>query len=198
MTPHQYYFPYFFNIDDFNKSLKEIGLVSYLTPENGVDASQLVIGKIDSDSISAKVVEIKSQTTLMIQDESLIYWQTDYNLIKINKLSLLDSSDIFIIETDTIRLNIDELGISKQVNVLKLKSLVTFTRIEELQYEQDYYEQFVIVIIDRGQLKSIPFEWFNKTGGDWGYVWPATARIDTKTNKLYGRGMRMSDFVLDL
>jgi hypothetical protein len=73
---------------------------------------------------------------------------------------------------------------------------VTFVRKEDLTYHQEYFERFAIVIINTSDINIIPFDWFNKTGGDYGYVWPATARMEK--NRLYGQGMRMANFSLEL
>lgn len=90
------------------------------------------------------------------------------------------------------------LGQNRFDTHLDLDDFVTYVRKENLKYDQNYYEKFVLVFIAKGSITIIPFDWFNKSGGDYGYVWPATAQFEKEKNKLYGRGMRMSNFVIDI
>ena len=53
-------------------------------------------------------------------------------------------------------------------------------------------------MIDQININIIPFDWFNTTGGDYGYVWPAVAQINLKNFELTGKGMRMADFKVQL
>ena len=90
------------------------------------------------------------------------------------------------------------LGHNKIDTGLDLIDFVTYIRKQDLKYDQDYYEKFVIVFINKDHINILPFDWFNKSGGDYGYVWPATAQFDKERNKLYGQGMRMGDFTVDI
>ena len=90
------------------------------------------------------------------------------------------------------------MGYHKLDTKLDLIDFITYIRKEDLKYDQDYYERFVIVVINRDDISIIPFDWFNKSGGDYGYVWPAVARFDKDKSKLYGQGMLMADFTLDI
>src|SRR5205085_5183894 len=91
-----------------------------------------------------------------------------------------------------------QLGQNHLNNTLGLKDFATFIRKEDLKYDQEHFERFVIVTINQSCISLIPFDKFNKTGGDYGYVWPAIARVDKNTKKLYGQGMRMADFEVDI
>jgi hypothetical protein len=104
----------------------------------------------------------------------------------------------FMIDNERLDLRQFSLGQNKFKSSLDINELVLFARKTELKYNQDYYEKFVIVVIDLDKIEITPFDWFNKTGGDFGYVWPAVARYDRKNRKLYGRGMRMNDFVIEI
>jgi hypothetical protein len=57
-----------------------------------------------------------------------------------------------------------------------------------------YYETFAIVVTENKSIDIIPFDWFNKTGGDYGYMWPATAQVNIQNRELESKGMRMADF----
>ena len=136
--------------------------------------------------------------TLMVQDDKLFYWSTDYDTIDITQIELSALVDTIIKINQKIDLLQFSFGHNKFDTDLDLTDFVTYTRKENLKYDQDYYERFVLVFINKGDINIIPFDWFNKTGGDYGYVWPATAQFDKERNKLYGQGMRMTDFVIDL
>ncbi len=136
--------------------------------------------------------------TMMMLNNDLLYWHTEYDKIKLFKVSLNQLSGKSLILQEVI--DISELNFGhNNVNIgLNISSFATFLRKENIKYHLDYYEKFVIVVIEGNNLQIIPFDWFNNTSGDYGYVWPATARLDETKSKLYCQGMRMSDFVIDL
>jgi hypothetical protein len=196
MTELQYYFPYFFQLDTFNKDLKQFGLSSYVTYNSKTQLPDDLL--IASPGTKEPLLTIPFGATLMVQGDKLFYWKTDYDFIDITQVELNHLSD----GTNFLNSKIDLTNLSSGHNAaqtdLDFKNLVTFVRKEDLKYPQDYYEKFVIVIINRNDIHIIPFDWFNKTGGDYGYVWPATARLDTAKCKLHGQGMRMADFTVQL
>jgi hypothetical protein len=194
MTPFQHFFPYFFDLDKFNKELKPLQLYSYVTSESKTKMPEsLVLSKHGSKDV---LLSISFGTTLMVQGDKLLFWQSDYDLLDISVIQLINISQ----QPNQLNRKIDllkfKLGHNQIDHYLNLCDFVTFVRKEDLKYEQDYYEKFVIVIINNDDINIIPFDWFNKTGGDYGYVWPATARLDK--GKLYGQGMRMNDFTVEL
>ena len=136
--------------------------------------------------------------TLMVQNDKLLYWSTDYDTLDITQIQLSSLSDTPIKTNKKIDLLKFSLGHNKADIGLDLNDFVTYVRKEDLKYDQDYYEKFVLVFINKDDINILPFDWFNKTGGDYGYVWPATAEFDRDRNKLHGQGMRIGDFVIDI
>ena len=194
MTPTQYYFPYFFHLDNFNKEVKPFGLAASVTYNNKTEMpDMLVLTRKNSKNV---LNSIPFGATLMVQGDKLLYWKTDYDFLDITQVHLDDAASTPKQLQERIDLMEYKIGHNEFANNLELRDFVTFVRKEDLTYQQDYYERFVIVIINKNDINVIPFDWFNKTGGDYGYVWPATARMDK--NKLYGQGMRMDNFTVDL
>lgn len=194
MTPTQYYFPYFFYLDNFSKVVKPFGLAASVTYNSKTEMpDMLMLTRKGSQDV---LYSIPFGATLMVQDDKLFFWKTDYDLLDITQVRLDDGANT----TKRLNQRIDLLkfktGHNEFATDLDLRDLVTFVRKEDLTYQQDYYEKFVIVIINNNDINIIPFDWFNKTGGDYGYVWPATARLDK--GKLYGQGMRMDNFTVEL
>ena len=134
----------------------------------------------------------------MVHNDNLSYWSTDYDTLDINQIQLNNLSDTIQKKNQKINLLQFSLGRNKFVTDLDLTDFVTYIRKEDLKYDQDYYEKFVLVFINKSEINIIPFDWFNKSGGDYGYVWPATAQVDKEKGKLYGHGMRMEDFKIDI
>jgi hypothetical protein len=195
MTEPQHYFPYLFNIDTFNKELKSFCLSSYVTYNSKTELpDDLLISRHRSKEA---LLTIPFGATIMVQGDKLFYWKTDYDLIDLTQVNLnhIDSGNFLNNKIDLASFSVGH----NPVNInLDLQNMVTFVRKEDLKYQQDYYEKFTIVIINMGDINIIPFDWFNKTGGDYGYVWPAIARLDTSNCKLYGHGMRMDEFKVQL
>jgi hypothetical protein len=194
MTPVQYFFPYFFHLDKFNKELKPFQLYSDVTYDSKTKMPDSLI--LSNQGSKDVLLEIAFGTTLMVQEDKLLFWKTDYDLLDISEIqlgNLTGPRNPLNQKIDLLKFNLGHNQIDLDLN---LSDFVTFVRKEDLKYQLDYYEKFVIVIINNDDINIIPFDWFNKTGGDYGYVWPATARLD-KT-KLYGQGMRMNNFTVEL
>jgi hypothetical protein len=196
MTPNQHYFPYFFQLDTFNKELKTFGLSSLVTYDSKTQLPNTLL--ITQLGATLELLSIPFGATIMIQDNNLFYWQTDYDRIDIKQIALATLAETAIIQDFKIDLLRFSLGRNHMETKLDLNDLVTFVRKKDLKYDQDYYDQFVIVLLDKQVINIIPFDWFNKNGGDYGYVWPAIAKLDKKKCKLYGQGMRMKDFTIEL
>lgn len=202
MTPSQFYFPYFFNLDKFNKALSPFGLSSYVTnndktkmPEDLIITEKKALSFLKSKTT---LLTIPFGATLMVHNDKLNYWSTDYDTLDITQIQLSSLSNTPITTNKKIDLLKFSLGHNKVDTGLDLNDFVTYVRKEDLKYDQDYYEKFVLVFINKDDINILPFDWFNKTGGDYGYVWPATAQFDKERNKLYGHGMRMGDFTVDI
>ena len=160
----------------------------------------LIIQKTDFGSLKSSIsfLTIPFGATLMVQEDKLNYWSTDYDTLDISQIQLSNLSEPSIIINKEINLLNFSLGHNKINTGLDLNDFVTYVRKESLKYDQAYYEKFVLVFINNDDITILPFDWFNKTGGDYGYVWPATAQFDKERNKLYGHGMRMGDFTVDI
>ncbi len=199
MTPSQFYFPYFFTLDKFNKAISPFGLSSHITFNDKTEIiDSLVITKKDLFKSMPTLLEIPFGATIMVQNNILTYWSTDYDILNISQFGLSNLSDTIQIKNQKVSLLQFSLGHNKLDTDLDLVDFVTYIRKEDLKYDQDYYEKFVLVFINKGDINIIPFESFNKSGGDYGYVWPATAQLDKEKGKLYGQGMRMGDFEIDI
>lgn len=194
MTPTQYYFPYFFYLDNFSKEVESFGLAASVTYNSKTEMpDMLMLTRKGSQDV---LYSIPFGATLMVQDDKLFFWKTDYDLLDITQINLGDGANTTKHPNQRIGLLKFKTGHNEFATDLDLRDLVTFVRKEDLTYQQDYYEKFVILIINKNDINIIPFDWFNKTAGDYGYVWPATARLDKE--KLYGQGMRMDNFTVEL
>ena len=182
MTSQQYYFPYFFDLTIFNDSLMTFGLFAKQTINSKTQLpDRLDIFQIETNN---SVLTIPFGVTLTISNDAIIYWTMEYDTIDLTKFNLNLPGDIQGTKTERLDLRQFSLGQNKFKSSLDINELVLFARKTELKYNQDYYEKFVIVVIDLDKIEITPFDWFNKTGGDFGYVWPAVARYDRKNRKL--------------
>jgi hypothetical protein len=194
MTPTQYYFPYFFHLDTFNKEVKEFGLTTSVTYNSKTEMPDtLLLSRKGSNDV---LLSIPFGTTLMVQADKLFYWKAGYDFLEIIQVQLTDLVNTTKHLNERIGLLKLKIGHNEFATNLDLRDLVTFVRKEDLTYQQDYYEKFAIVIINTSDINIVPFDWFNQIGGDYGYVWPAIARMDK--NRLYGQGMRMANFSVEL
>lgn len=202
MTPLQFYFPYFFDLNIFNKALSPFGLSSYVTynektkmPEEFIVTEKKALNFLKSKT---KLLTIPFGSTLMVQNKKLNCWSTNYNILDITQIQLSNFVNTPVVTNKKIDLLNFSLGHNKIDLGLDLNDFVTYIRKEDLKYDQDYFEKYVLVFIDKDNINILPFDWFNKTGGDYGYVWPATAQFDKERKKLYGQGMRMDKFTIEL
>ncbi|MFZ4798636.1 MAG: hypothetical protein ACOYMA_14150 [Bacteroidia bacterium] len=202
MTSKQYYFPYFFDLKSFNKELAQIGLTSYVILNDKIKMpSELVIVKkyfLNFKKSEKRLLTIPSTMTLTLQNNKLFYWPTDHNTLDIMQADFVDLDSPPKILNTKIDLQKLTAGMNTLKTRLDISMLPTFVRIDTLRYDQDYYETFAIIIVEPETVKIIPFDWFNKTGGDYGFVWPATARVDIEKGILYGQGIRMLEFMVDI
>ena len=194
MTPTQYYFPYFFQLDHFNKEVQSFGLSASVTYNSKTEMPDILLltRKGSHDFLHS----VPFGATIMVQGDKLLYWKTDYDLLDITEVQLGETANTLKHLSEQIDLLKFKIGHNKLETALDLKDFVTFVRKENLTYQQDYFERFAIVLINDSDINIIPFDWFNKTGGDYGYIWPATARMDK--SRLNGQGMRMENFTVEL
>jgi hypothetical protein len=64
---------------------------------------------------------------------------------------------------------------------------------------ETYWADWVLVILwpREDKIEIVSLDWFNKSGDDFGYVWPTRVARSKKDGRLYGQGIRMANFVLD-
>jgi hypothetical protein len=202
MTAAQFYFPYFFNPAKFNEALSPFDLSSYMTYNDKTKMPEDLIitekGGFKFFKIKTPLLTIPFGATLMIQNDQLNYWSTGYDRLDITQIQLSNLAKAPIQKSKEIDLLKFSLGHNKFDIGLELNDFVTYVRKEDLKYDQDYYEKFVLIFINKDDIHIFPFDWFNKTGGDYGYVWPATAQFEKEGNKLHGQGMRMKNFTIDI
>lgn len=190
LTSKQFYFPYFFNEHDFRKLISPFNL----TTEVKFNEKTKMASELDLINNYEAKLTIEFGQSLMIENEKLIIWTTDNDTLTIKKFDLEFKSEPEIIEIEILKL---ELGTNLIVNNLSLTNFVTYIRSNKIKYDLDYFESFAVVVISDNVVEMIPFDWFNEKGGDYGYVWPALAQIDTNGN-LIGSGMRMENFKTEL
>lgn len=202
MTSEQYYYPYFFNQSVFNNSIEKFGLnTKAIFDKKTKLTKELIITKKNKFKIFSnekELLKIPFGTFLMIVENELIYWNVDEEILNIYKINLIELDEN--VEPTNSQINVSEmiLGTNIHQTNLELNNFVTFVRKNDLKYDLPFYEKYVIAIIENEVIKLIPFDKFNKLGGDYGYVWPAIAKIDLESKILYGKGMRMDDFELQI
>jgi len=62
-----------------------------------------------------------------------------------------------------------------------------------------YWSDHILIILRPriAQVEMIGLDWFNKSGDDFGYVWPTRIARSKRDERFYGQGIRMANFVLD-
>jgi len=193
ITPTQYCFPYFFDELEFKGNIEQFGLQYKLSfdEEKGGYLPLILFNHQDFN------LSINYFTYLMFDlNRNLMIWNTEEDMINISKMSINDG----LVNKTDFKINLKDLPAGKnKLNAdYGLSNFVTYVRKSDIKYELDCYENFAIVIIDNGSINIIPFDWFNKTGGDYGYVWPATAKLNLRSFELAGKGMRIGDFKIQL
>lgn len=194
LTNRQYYFPYFFDEYDFKKSISAIGLtceIDFSSKTNMAERLRLLN--------NGQSLNLEFGTRIMVDNHFLTTWKTNTDIIDITIFPIvkhrLDFNTRKIFQIDISKL---VLGKNQTTEDYELTNFVSYLRKSDLKYSLPFSEHFVIIIINKNNVELIPFDWFNKTGGDYGYVWPAIAQLDIKNNRIIGKGMRMNDFTVDL
>jgi hypothetical protein len=193
MTPQQYCFPYVFNEYEFRDAIRLFGL-DY---EIGFDEKLRMVTSLKLCGKGGFELVIGSFFCLMFNTNGdLLIWKSNEDEIDITRIFFANG------EIDKrafkISLNNYKIGENKAQMDYGLSDFVTYVRKSDLKYDLNYYENFCIVIVRAETIDVIPFDSFNKTGGDYGYIWPATARLDFEHNEIKGKGMRMADFTIQL
>lgn len=83
-----------------------------------------------------------------------------------------------------------------------IEDLAIFATKEGLYTDQPpgtYWSNYVMIILQPGksQIELLALDWFNKSGDDFGYVWPTRVARSKRDGRFYGQGIRMGNFVLD-
>ena len=184
---------FFFDENRFKQQIGKFGLSYRLT----IDEKNKIFNPLLVFNHSDFSLQIDYFTYLMFDlYGNLIIWNTEEDLINISKINFTDG---MVNKIDfTIKLKNFPIGKSQLDTDYTLSNFVSYVRKSDIKYELDYYEKFSIVIIDGVNIDIIPFDWFNKIGGDYGYIWPATAQLDLKSFELTGKGIWMSDFKIQL
>src|SRR5690348_6802625 len=129
MTPVQYYFPYFFSLEAFNKALRPFRLLSLINYSDKTKMTEsLALKEPNSKDI---LLTIPFDATLMIERSKLFYWNTDTNLIDITQFNLLDIGESELINTK-VDLSQLQLGKNSVKTCLDVDNLVTYTRMNSL------------------------------------------------------------------
>jgi hypothetical protein len=196
MTPAQYYFPYLFEHSIFNNTLHSFGLSSYIVYD---DVSRIPEQLVITANTSKKpLLTIAIGCTLMIDGDHFFFWETDTNLVDIKQVSLRHLTDDPWTLNTRVDLGLLQVGMNAFTSHLETDCLVTYARKDSLVCIKENDEQFAIVIVEREQINIIPFNWFNQRNSPYDYTWPATARLNSASGSLQGRGIRMKDFSIIL
>ncbi|MFT5858001.1 MAG: hypothetical protein ACI865_000085 [Flavobacteriaceae bacterium] len=133
---------------------------------------------------------------LMVDTEGrLLLWEKGNG-----RVTILRYPHDFVNEHEAFEFEISKLRIGVTIieNDLALESFVTYVRSEKIKYAMGFYETFGVLIINGNNIELRPFDEFNESNPDYGYVWPAVAQIDVKNNFLIGGGKRMTSFKYEL
>ena len=98
-----------------------------------------------------------------------------------------------------------ELGTTKFIFPAEFKEideLAFFTNKKDLypnRAVETNWADWVLVILKPTEdtIEIISLDWFNKSGDDFGYVWPTRIARSKKNGQFYGQGIRMDNFILD-
>jgi hypothetical protein len=208
-------FPYFFNQDDFETALNKFGK---FTTEIKVD-EKLKMPKGVLIYAGGKLAGYINFWTYFLISETgkILLWKVHnefelkFSIININRFRTTkdfewnsDESFKFTDELqenlsiNTSNLNIGANEFSFPDEFKTLSELIVFSRKQDVKYDLEFFERFVLLSIYPGDnlIVVTPFDEFNKTGGDYGYVWPAIANRELNSGNIYGSGMRMSNFII--
>jgi hypothetical protein len=192
LTPRQFYFPYFLYEEQFRLLIRPFGLTAEIEVNKTTGMASVL--HLKRDGIKKITVQVWQQ--LMIDNNgALVIWYKESSKLKVSKYLLNGNFDFKEFEFDISTL---QIGVNRIENNLSLDNFITFVRSDLIKYENPFCDSFGMMIVTKENVELIPFDWFNKKGGDYGYVWPALAQMDLSNNLLIGEGMRMENFKLEL
>lgn len=198
MTPIQFHYSYFIDVDKFNAELSPLHWSARLVDSvNTEDGEYLVVERLlaaQDDNHNPDAIRIDFGTFLMVSGQRLYVWNRYADGLEIRQYQL-DQADIQgTMITDFVEIGPLVPGIQPHSNKMTYEHFVTFIRKPDLVTREDYYEKYVIIYLHGQSVTMIPFDSFNETGGDPLYMWPALASLDPHTGMLHGYGMRMGSF----
>ena len=202
MTPFQYHFPYFFDLARFNADLAPYHWVARnVQPQSKNESESILLEPTDTKDGSGKQspsLHFDFGTFLMVHNHLLYAWRRYEDGLLIRQYDLREVNPEISMLEEFIDIMATEPGRQAHTTRMTFHHFVTFIRKPNLIVKEDYYERYVIILLHEEFLTLIPFDTFNKTGGDPLYMWPALATLDPETGKLYGHGMRMGSFTVQV
>lgn len=202
MTPVQYHFPYFIELSQFNADLAPLKWIARI---------EIPPSKNESEILHLAPMAVKGEAEmivpslrfdfgafLMVQDHILYAWRRYEDGLLIRQYDLREVNPELSMLEEFIDIMATEPGRHAHTTRMTYHHFVTFIRKPNLIVKEDYYERYVIILLHEELLTLIPFDTFNETGGDPLYMWPALATLEPETGKLYGHGMRMGSFTVQV
>ncbi|HUM53172.1 MAG TPA: hypothetical protein PK431_15205 [Chitinophagales bacterium] len=192
----QHYFPYFFYSKELESALKKLGNYKIeIQLSSKTQIAETLLIKQRNENVSINIWE----RFFISKNGKLIKWKSDEH----EKLffTITDLKNLHKLLEFTLDIGLLNYGENKYQFPDEFKNItefVIFCRRNDLQYDLEYYEKYVIVTInpEEDKITIQKFDAFNIKGGDYGYVWPAVAQRELLTGDLYCKGMRMSDFII--
>ncbi len=202
MTPIQYHFPYFIEPGNLNADLAPLQWIARIEIPQSKNESEILvlepIGIKDETGKPGPPLRFDFGTFLMVQGHTLFAWSRYEDGLLIRQYDLREENPGSSMAEDFIDIMTTDTGKHQRPTRMAYHHFVTFIRKPNLIVKEDYHEQYVIVLLHEDVVNIIPFDNFNETGGDPLYMWPALATLDPDTGKLYGHGMRMGSFTVQL
>lgn len=201
MTPFQYHFPHFLDIEKLNQSLASFGLSVHLFTDRYQNTTEhLIIENVkhDSNSNPNHRLVFSYGTFLMIHNSSLFTWQKFSEGLEICQYNLAQHDIKTSMQSEFVNVLDLTPGRHPHPTPLQYDHFITFIRKENLITPDASFEKYVIVVLHEQNMTIIPFDDFNETGGDPMYKWPALASLDLTTGKIHGIGMRMGTFTIQM
>jgi hypothetical protein len=202
MTPVQYHFPYFIEFSQFDADLAPFQWIARIEiPQNKNESEILVVEPQEMKDETRKVstaLRFDFGTFLMVQGHLLFAWRRYRDGLLIRQYDLREADPQISMLEEFVDIAATDPGTHAHSSRLAYQHFVTFIRKPNLTVHEDYHERYVIVMLHEETITIIPFASFNETGGDPLYMWPALATLDPDTGKLYGHGMRMGSFTVQV
>jgi len=202
MTPVQYHLPYFIELSKFNADLASHQWIANIEIPKSKNESEMLIlepmGINDEAGKASPALRFDFGTFLMVQGHFLFAWRRYEDGLLIRQYDFREEDPGIAMAEDFIDIITTDPGKHPRPAMMAYHHFVTFIRKPNLNVKVDYHERYVIILLHGDCITVIPFDSFNETGGDPLYMWPALATLDPDTGKLYGHGMRMGSFTVQL